>query len=143
MNIKTITLLIILILTINSKLRTNIKKEEGIMVMDDGNFDDIIESEAFIFVLFYSPTCPHCKKFFPTYLKTSELLNNQHPPLHTGKLDVTDPHNRELIKKYGITGFPRMKLFENGKPVAYEGERKLGNIVHWVKNEVAMKKLKN
>ena len=51
-------------------------------------------------IKFYSPSCPHCKKFAKPYLNASNNHNN------TVFLEVDIINNSDLAQSYGIQGVP-------------------------------------
>jgi len=51
------------------------------------------------------------------------------------KFDASDEKHKQIATKYGIRGFPTLKLFSNGdlgNPIPYNGGRKEADIVSWI-----------
>jgi thiol-disulfide isomerase/thioredoxin len=133
MNIKTITLIIILSLSMSTKIQI---RDDGIKFINHENFNQLITSEKNVLILFYSPTCSHCKQFYPTNVQVTEFLKKKELPVLPGKLDVTDPKNSEILKKYDVTGWPKLILFVNGEAKKFEGDKRLGPIMTWIKENI-------
>ena len=63
-------------------------------------------------ILFFSPKCGYCHKFFPSWKKTQASA-----PFVMKEVDATDQANHQLVDKYKIEGFPTIVFEENGKEV--------------------------
>lgn len=64
--------------------------------------------------------CGHCKSLAPAYAKAAEKMAGIVPFV---AVDCDAEKNKQLCGKYGIQGFPTLKIFVNGKPTDYQGER--------------------
>lgn len=53
--------------------------------------------------------------------KAAQTLKTQENPILIGKVDATI--ESELGTKYGVTGYPTMKVFRKGKISEYKGPR--------------------
>jgi protein disulfide-isomerase A1 len=107
------------------------KLEEGVIVMTDANFDEVVEANPLILVEFYAPWCGHCKALAPEYAKAATALKDE--PAMLGKVDATE--HKEVGGRFGIQGFPTLKFFKNGKPQDYSGGRTADEIVNWLKKK--------
>lgn len=79
-----------------------------------------------IIVLFFADWCGHCKKFKPDWEKAVNKLNNttNNNNKKVSLKEVDCSNGSELATKYGVEGFPTVKVFKNGKePEDYSGAR--------------------
>ncbi|KAG0566686.1 hypothetical protein KC19_7G081300 [Ceratodon purpureus] len=112
--------------------------EEDVLVLNVDSFDETIKAHPFILVEFYAPWCGHCKKLTPEYAKAATELKSHDPPIVLAKVDVNDEKNKPLASKYGITGFPTLKIFKKGGSIIsdYKGPREAAGIVAHLKQLV-------
>ncbi|KAK2815000.1 hypothetical protein Q7C36_023266 [Tachysurus vachellii] len=113
---------------------TEVKEENGVLVLNDANFDTFIEDKDTVLVEFYAPWCGHCKQFAPEYEKIAQTLKENDPPIPVAKVDATVAN--ALASKFDVSGYPTIKILKKGEAVDYEGERTEKAIVERVK-EVA------
>lgn len=128
-----LVLAIISLLT-TSALTVEFTEEEGVIVLDDQNFDEALKKYNPLLVEFYAPWCGHCKELAPHYAKAAQTLKNDPNPFYLAKVDATV--NTELAKKFEIEGFPSMKIFSHGKdPEDYNGGRTEPEIVQYLRRK--------
>lgn len=48
--------------------------DTGMIVLDEGNFNQVISTKKFVLVKFFAKWCGHCKQFAPTYDKLARVL---------------------------------------------------------------------
>jgi protein disulfide-isomerase A1 len=125
-----ITLLCFVIALFSHISAVEIPQEEGVLVLTEENFDEAIASHDNILVEFYAPWCGHCKKLAPEYAKAAQALAKETPALYLAKIDTTI--HKGIGTRYGIEGFPTLKLFTKGTPVDYNGGRTEPEIVSWM-----------
>ncbi len=72
--------------------------------------------------------CGHCKSLAPEYEKAAEVLGGIHILL--AKVDATA--HPSLGTRYGVSGYPTLKVFHDGVAYDYEGPRSAtGNYMQW------------
>lgn len=103
--------------------------EKNVVVLTAENFDkEVTNSRSVWLVEFYAPWCGHCKQLSPEWKKAALALNG------IAKLGVVDADKHGALgSRFGVEGFPTIKLFAGGqankKPQEYEGGRTAKDIV--------------
>jgi len=80
------------------------------MIITDGDFDKVINSNDIVLVDFWAEWCGPCKKVSPIL---DEISNER--GLLVGKLNVDE--NPAKMEEYSIHSIPTMVLFKSGQPV--------------------------
>jgi len=112
-------------------------KGEEVVTLTESNFDEAIKKHSFMVVEFYAPWCGHCKSLAPEYEKAAAALKGDKSAgqeIILAKVDATVERN--LSEKFGIGGFPTLKIFENhdaSSPSEYAGPRDATGIVDYLK----------
>ncbi|XP_075717220.1 protein disulfide-isomerase A6 isoform X1 [Rhinoderma darwinii] len=104
-------------------------KKEVIELTDD-NFDkQVLNGDDVWLVEFFAPWCGHCKNLEPEWAAAaSEIAEQTKGKVKLGAVDATV--HQGLSSRYGIRGFPTIKIFQKGEdPVDYEGGRTKADIV--------------
>lgn len=116
------------------KKKTRGKGNSEVVELTDVNFNALVtESNDIWLVEFFAPWCGHCKNLEPEWRKAAEVLKGSGARL--GAVDATV--HTELASKFGIKGFPTIKVFPFGadkkkamkKAADYQGERNAEGIV--------------
>jgi protein disulfide-isomerase A1 len=105
-------------------------EEDEVAVLGKDNFDTFLAANPLVFVKFYAPWCGHCKSMIPAYTKLSQRMKAQENGVAIAKVDATV--ESEIGSKYGVQGFPTLKLFMNGEPVDYSGAREEDPMFNWL-----------
>jgi len=108
----------------------------GSNVLDLGasNFQEAIDANDNLLVEFYAPWCGHCKKLAPEWEKAADRLADEDPPIKIAKVDC--PANSDLCQKYGVSGYPTIKMFKGGEEAGkYEQARSSDAIVAYMRKQ--------
>ncbi|MEE6512456.1 hypothetical protein FKM82_019459 [Ascaphus truei] len=104
--------------------------KKDVINLNDDNFDtQVLNSEDVWLVEFYAPWCGHCKTLEPEWAAAATEVQEQ----TKGKVKlaaVDGTVSQVLTSRYGIRGFPTIKIFQKGEdPVDYDGGRTKADIV--------------
>ncbi|KAF7646553.1 hypothetical protein LDENG_00185780 [Lucifuga dentata] len=102
-----------------------------VLELGDADFDYLAAGHETMLVKFYAPWCGHCKKLAPEFEKAATRLKGT---VQLGKVDCTA--NTETCSHFGVTGYPTLKIFRNGRDSApYDGPRTADGIYHFMKKQ--------
>ena len=87
---------------------------------------EVLDFPGVVIAEFFAPWCSHCKNFMPEYKKAATALQGLAKVV---AIDATV--DQELASRYGVSGFPTIKLFagDKNKPTDYNGGRTANAIV--------------
>ncbi|GMS89584.1 hypothetical protein PENTCL1PPCAC_11759 [Pristionchus entomophagus] len=108
---------------------------EEVVTLTTEIFDSFIADNELVLVEFYAPWCGHCKKLAPEYEKAAQRLKAQGSKIKLGKVDATV--EKKLGEQYGVSGYPTMKIFRNGKRFEYNGPREADGMVKYMVDQSA------
>ncbi|XP_026173746.1 protein disulfide-isomerase A6 isoform X2 [Mastacembelus armatus] len=104
--------------------------KKDVVELTDDNFDKmVLESDDVWLVEFFAPWCGHCKNLEPEWAAAATAVKEQTKgKVHLGAVDATV--QQVLSSRYGIRGFPTIKIFRKGEePEDYQGGRSRGDII--------------
>ena len=113
-------------------------KDGNVHVLTPDNFDAVVSNNKAAkakLVEFYAPWCGHCKRLEPEYAKLGDAFANEKDVV-IAKVDA-DAH-RELGQRFGVRGFPTIKLFLDGEaePIAYSGGRDADSMANFIREKL-------
>ncbi|KAG8688702.1 hypothetical protein FRC11_004943 [Ceratobasidium sp. 423] len=95
-------------------------------------------SKGLWLVEFYSPYCPHCKRFAPTWDKVAK---EKAPLVDISGFTMAQVNciaQGDLCNSNGVTGYPQVMLFQDGKKLEeYSGDRTHDDLSSWIDKRVA------
>ena len=112
-----------------------IEEEDGILVLTDDNFDEVIADNQYVMVEFYAPWCGYCQAFALEYPKIAKILKEEGSDIRLAKIDATEENN--IATKFSISSYPTMKFFKNGNSIDYDSEIEVDDILRWLKKNVS------
>ena len=84
-----------------------------IIELDDSSWEKKVErNEKPVLIMFYSPTCPHCKTMEPYFNQYAEEFKDK---IVFGKINILN--SPTISSRYGVMGTPTFKFFCHGHPV--------------------------
>jgi len=107
---------------------------EDVVELTDSTFQSEVEGKDIILVEFFAPWCGHCKRLAPEYEKAATALKNNDPPVTLAKVDCTEA-GKESCSKYGVSGYPTLKIFRDGTPSEYDGPRQADGIINYMRKQ--------
>jgi len=108
---------------------------EDVITLTQDNFSEVVKNNDKLIVEFYAPWCGHCKKLTPEYESAAGQLKAEGITL--AKMDATEEGNKAISAKYGVKGFPTLKIFRGDETDAadYGGPREAAGIVSYAKKQ--------
>lgn len=100
------------------------------IILNEDNFQRIINQYQVVLVQFYVPWCGHCKKFSHELTKASDLTRSTNQSIVFGILNADQHEN--IANAYNVHNFPSLRLFLNKTMIAYEGPKDFEFILAWV-----------
>lgn len=84
--------------------------------LHEANYSTKFDTKSILFC-----RCGHCKRLAPEYESAATELSLASPPVALAKVDATV--ETSLANRFGINGYPTLKVFHQGTPYDYEGPR--------------------
>jgi protein disulfide-isomerase-like protein len=109
-----------------------------VTVLDESNFDSLVDGSRPAFVEFYAPWCGHCQRLAPEYEIVGEAFKSV-PSVLVAKVDCDA--NKDVCGKHGVTGYPTLKWFPKGdvsNPESYSGGRTADDIISFINQKAGV-----
>eukprot|EP00759_Apiculatamorpha_spiralis_P043654 PhF_6_TR40932/c0_g1_i1/m.61922/K09584/PDIA6, TXNDC7; protein disulfide-isomerase A6 len=82
-----------------------------VLELTPANFDkEVLQHKGVVLVEFYAPWCGHCKNLAPEWVKAAKALQGI-----VKVVAVNADQHQALGSRYGVTGFPTLKVFGDDK----------------------------
>ncbi|XP_072946960.1 protein disulfide-isomerase A6 homolog [Epargyreus clarus] len=107
----------ILVLAVGSQALYD--SSSDVVQLSPSNFERLVTNGDEVWIVeFYAPWCGHCKNLVPEYKKAARALKG------VAKVGAVDADEyKEFAQKYGVSGFPTIKIFTGSKHTPYQGQR--------------------
>ncbi|XP_026320166.1 protein disulfide-isomerase A6 homolog [Hyposmocoma kahamanoa] len=90
-----------------------------VVELTDKNFDSLVTNNDDVWLVeFFAPWCGHCRNLVPEYQKTAKALKGI---VKVGAVNA-DEH-KSLGSKFGVSGYPTIKIFKGRDHSQYQGQR--------------------
>jgi thioredoxin 1 len=86
--------------------------KDSVVNLSEAEFDESINRNEIVMVMFCKPECPHCMRMEPIYQELSEEMVDR---VLCGRVNILT--NVGLWKKYKVTGTPTFVLIQHGAVV--------------------------
>jgi len=105
--------------------------------LKSAEFEHYMRYKETVLVMFYAPWCGHCKAMKADYALAAQELTEAGVSHVLAGVDATV--ETELGSRFGVRGYPTIKLFSNGREVEdYKGGRTRKDIVAYIKEKAAV-----
>jgi len=110
--------------------------KSNVIEVTDQNFAQVVLQSKEPFLLeFFAPWCGHCKNLEPIWKTVADEVKEENAAFKIGAIDATE--HTVTANKYGIKGFPTIKLFIDGNVEDYEGGRSKSDILNFIHEKLS------
>lgn len=115
------------------------KIQSNIVQVSDFDFDDLLNTDKNVFVVFTASWCGHCKKLHPAWEELANLYANDKDVV-IAEVSTTDVPSELLQERYSISGFPTILTFKAGSKdfIPFDSSRTLEGLVDWVNKHTGL-----
>jgi len=107
---------------------------EDVLVLTEKTFDDVVNKGELTLVEFFAPWCGHCKSLAPEYSAAATELKSLDPSIVLATVDATAESS--VSSRFGVSGYPTLKIFRKGSDSEYKGPRDAKGIVSYMLKQV-------
>ncbi|XP_067937992.1 protein disulfide-isomerase A5-like [Watersipora subatra] len=108
------------------------EKENDVHHLSTETFDEFLNANPSVLVMFYAPWCGHCKKMKPDYETAATALKDEGEEGKLAAVDATE--STDLGERYGVKGFPTVIYFRDGIQMWQVSARTADKIIEFMKN---------
>ena len=125
------TLLVLLLRSTHAFFEASRESAGGVIEVDEESWAaTVVASEKPTLVMWYSPTCPHCRRFGPHYATCAEA----HAGPRYFKIDADD--NEALADEHSVSKLPSFMLYKNGELAStFQGRPDESRLLAWARSE--------
>ncbi|XP_052091657.1 protein disulfide-isomerase A5-like [Mytilus californianus] len=107
-------------------------EESDVVHLTDSTYDEYLQNNPSVLVMFYAPWCGHCKQMKPEYTETASKMKEQNIVGTLAAVDATQ--HKTVSDRYKIQGFPTVKYFKDGEFAFDLNERTGAKILEFMKD---------
>jgi thioredoxin-like negative regulator of GroEL len=102
-----------------------------VTLMNETALDELVSEHTYVAVLFYAPWCGHSQQLYPHWTEASVAMYESQMDVILAKADLTRSTTYGLRNRFGIRGFPSLKIFKghSALPHEYRGPHETTGIV--------------
>ena len=93
--------------------------DNGIMILNESNFDETLSTFDHLLVEFYAPSCVPCMALAPKYEAAAKTLWKEGSKVTLAKVD--GEKNPGLIERFEIRSYPYLLWFSEGTSTDFDG----------------------
>jgi len=112
-------------------LASKVAAEGDVVALTKDDYEVTLESTPLALVKYFAPWCGHCKALAPEYVKAAAALKEENILL--AEVDCTV--ESDICNEVGVRGYPTLKVYRNGKPSDYKGQRTADSIISYMKKQ--------
>jgi protein disulfide-isomerase-like protein len=102
--------------------------ENGVVVLNNANFQGFIDSKPLVLVHYFAPWCAKCRTLAPKLEQVAASVKTKGWSVTVAKIDAKEDEDGEHTKD--VYGYPTIKVFAKGKAGEdYEGKREVDAIM--------------